>query len=427
MKYCFWIFTLIIILACKENNAENGFSQTLDKKLLDAIAVDSFAAPFGFKTLDFYKTDVSLKVPALGYKTYSNYGFGEEFIVKGKDTLRLVYDVAFTNTNLIQKIENSKSKNEYFYDDQNNLVLRRLMSKNKDESSTIDRFSYDSYGNLKSYYRYSIKPNGTYKLDHYKEYVYSENNDGITVTIKGIEGWSSYHTTNVTKKFDKDKRIVSEMRHEYSPLLMKDVSYIKDYKHINIGGNYYVSEQKAYTSAKPDETVTKFYQYNEDGKQTIAIELEKMPKYTLEYKVIKEYSNHNLKQSVSSANSDQENRVEMYPAKKNGLQETYKYFYNQQNDLVKQEHTIHTGKKEDYDVTTSVFEYDKEGNWNYKKQLQKYPNIKYDADYNDGSDGSEIFVRNMDYSKNYIAPAIPKIEPEADRLKREILEKHPLK
>ena len=429
MKYYCLFLGLLLIASCnrKENASENEFGQVLETKLLDPIAVDSLAAPFGFKPIDFYMTDLRLKFSAKGYKTYSNIGFGEDFIVRGKDTLRLEYDVAFNKDNLIQRIESSKTRNEYFYDKHNNLVLRRFMSKTKEDNSTVDQFTYDHHGNLMSFYRYGIKPDGTYEFWHYKKYFYSESKEGITVTIKGIEKWTDFHKLNVIKKFDKDKKILSEVKQDYNPLSAKDVSHVKEYKHVKINNRYYVSEEKAYMSYKPEETITKSYEYNDEGRESVIKTIESMTNYELEYTITKEYANHNLRQSVSSAASNDEKRIEIYPAKKNGLQETYTYSYNLRNDMIKQKHTIHSGKKEDITVTENIFQYDDQGNWNYRKQTVEYPYVKYaDDGYDDGGDDALISVRKMDYSKNDTLSAIPKADPKAELLKKETSKKYPL-
>ncbi|MDN3677207.1 hypothetical protein QWY90_07755 [Flavobacterium paronense] len=427
MRYYCWIISLffVVVFFKKGNNQENKFSQELTEKLLDPIAVDSFAEPTYFKSLELFNIEIKMKIPASGYKTYSTYAYGEDFIIRGKDTLYLEYDVAFTKNNLIQKMESYKSKDEYFYDDKNNLVLRQLVSKRKDESSTYHRFHYDNYGNLKSFLSYRINADGTYKFEHYKEYYYSKDKTGITVTIKGIEEWSTFHKLNVVKKFDNAGRILSEKTEDYNPLSGKEASHFKEYKHVGVNNSYLVSEEKMYMSFSPNETLTNLYEYNAEGKEIVAKRIENMVKYNLEYKVIKEYAGNNHIKSVSTANSNNEQRVaSTYPAKKSGLQETYVYTYNKQNDVIKEEHTIYSGKKEDYDVTTNAYEYDTKGNWNYKKSLQKYPYIKYEEDYGDDN-GSKIFVRKFDYG-NIETPAIPKPDPKAEQLKNEVLEKHPL-
>ncbi len=424
--YCL-IASLFFVVACykKANGPDTKFVQELTEKLLDPIAVDSFASPTYFRSLELLENEINLKVPASGYTTYSSYGSGEDFIISGKDTLYLKYNVAFTKSNLIRKIEGYRSKNEYFYDDKNNLVLRQYVKKVKDESSTFHRFTYDKHGNLLSFFSYRIEPDGTYKFEHYKEYYYSKDKTGITVTIKGIEEWSSYHKLNEVKKYDTSGKIISMSKQDYNPLLMKEVSSVTEYKHVNVNNKYLVSEEKSYMSYKPNETITKIYEYNAEGRQIVAKTIEDMPKYKLEYKVVKEYAGNNLIKTVSSANCNLEQKVaSIYPAKKNGLQETYTLTYNRQNDVIRDEHTIHSGKKEDYDVTTNVFEYDANGNWNYQKSLKQYPYIKYEADYADPDD-SEIFVRKLNYG-NYEMPAIPKPDPKAEQLKNEVLKKYPL-
>lgn len=269
------------------NRIENKPSQ----KLLDPIKVDDVVSTFGFRDLSFENYDKKYIKGTSQIREFDTYThWTDESKILDKDTLYFNFEIQFNELGLITYLDNGKAKNEFKYDSNGNLLFRKLDS-GENNKVTISRIFYDSLGNLMFYYQYQILEDSTYVLDCFKEYNYLkeedfEGQDKIIVKIKGVEKWTSYHTSSTKKEFALSRQFVTEYRDAYSPLTASNSKFKVCYQYDKNDQNLL---SKSYIDIKTSDTSHQMtYLYNTTGQLIEKKEILRNSSFQ-EYKTVSEY------------------------------------------------------------------------------------------------------------------------------------------
>ncbi|MFK7748612.1 MAG: hypothetical protein AB8B65_09490 [Kordia sp.] len=429
MKLSSYILFIFSILLCVNyaSGQSVGTKNNWSEKLIDPIAVDKTLESFMYNiTISSGFDTIFNKQPRYVRQFSNQFGYGDPIAMKG-DTVYVHTEAHFNAAGQMTKLKNEDNTYFYFYDKKGNIVHRESRDNDEDhygdKDSRVERMSYDTYGNLLTYFEYKITKDSVYHFDEYKTYSYQKQGTDIIVTIKGLEeraGGRSYYQYITTKTFDNAKLI--QLEHNKGKFLGNGASNERtdEYVYEIIKGKPYLQSVK-YTSSNQIMTYNTLDTYIRDTLGRLVMKFDKTikPSGYYGYRYIYEYPEKNTKVTklLFETNIPKARRGS-YEDVKEGLQKTFIKSVDNYGNVTK-DAEIDSDKNVAARTQLAEYTFDKHLNWITKTITDKY---EYTLKDEDDTGDVEKYYREISYfsSPEKLAKP-PEIDKKATALKNEIL------
>ncbi|MEM6721305.1 MAG: hypothetical protein AAF611_18400 [Bacteroidota bacterium] len=403
---------------------------TWTSKLIDPIAVDStlvnsvdnVTLTSGFAT-NFKKQPKHVRQ----YATWSGYG---DAIVMEEDTVYLHSDVYFNKAGQMTGLKTEDETHLFYYDKKGNIVYREIrpdpLDRYQDIFSRVEHISYDTHGNLLTYYEYEITKDFEYQFGEYKEYSYEKQRTDIIVTIKGIETRGrNYYSYTTTKKFDSSGLI--QLKHNKGKVLRgTPLEYETEYSYETIKGTSYVKSIK-YASSQPSSVKYAIDVFTRDASGRLLTKFDKNVKSAgyYGYKEVFEYpKKHTKVTKVFFETTLPKEQLDSFDEKP-GYLKTFIKAYDSKGNIIKESESFLDNETTVTMTKLAEYRFDKHQNWTKKTVTDKteYTPKFIDENRTDYDTESIVkFYREISYfsSPEKLAKP-PKLDQKAEELKNEIL------
>ncbi|MGH1387275.1 hypothetical protein [Kordia sp.] len=428
MKLISYIISIFSILLCV--NYVNGQSvdtkSTVSERLIDPVAVDSVLVSFTRNITISSGFDTIFNKQPKHVRQFSKWsGYGDDAVVIENDTVYIHTEVDFNTIGQITKLKNDEDTYFYYYDKKGNILHRESRENGEDHygdmDSRVEQMSYDTYGNILTFFEYKITKDSVYHFDEYKTYSYQKQGTDIVATIKGLEkrgyGYLLYTTT---KKFDSAGLIQTQHRHENIGN-GRTFEYTTEYIYETIKGKPYLQSVKYTSSGQFEGYALDTYLRDADGNLVIKFDKTVGSNGYRGYKYIHEYPKKNTKVTKLLFETNiPKARRSSYKDEKEGLQKTFIKSVDNYGNIIK-DIEIDSDKDVATRIQLAEYTFDKHLNWITKTITDKYEYTSKDEDEDDIGD-IEKYYREISYfsSPEKLAKP-PKIDQKAEALKNEIL------